>query len=115
MAAARALAALGEEVVAVDSGSRPLPSLPDGVTAHLRSDGLALLDRARAVVKSPGVPREAAVIAAARARGIPVLGVAVAPVNLGVEVSAAARGACRSVPVASSTTAPAGCGGTRRP
>ena len=37
-------------------------------------DGLAELERARAVVTSPGVPAQAPVIAAARARGIPVLG-----------------------------------------
>jgi len=37
-------------------------------------DGLALLDGVGAVVKSPGVPPRAPVVAAARARGIPVLG-----------------------------------------
>jgi UDP-N-acetylmuramoylalanine--D-glutamate ligase len=37
-------------------------------------DGLELLDRVRTVVKSPGVPQEAAVIEAARARGIEVTG-----------------------------------------
>ncbi len=73
VAAARALAARGERVVAVDSGS-PSASVPDGVEVHLGTDGLALLDGVRAVVKSPGVPREAAVVAAARARGVPVLG-----------------------------------------
>ncbi len=74
VAAARVLAGLGEEVVAVDSGS-PSPHVEGaGFEVHVRSDGLALLDGARAVVKSPGVPREAAVIAAARARGVPVLG-----------------------------------------
>ncbi len=57
--------------MAVDSGS---PPVPEGIAAHLRSDGLTFLAHARAVVKSPGVPREAPVIAAARARGIPVLG-----------------------------------------
>jgi UDP-N-acetylmuramoylalanine--D-glutamate ligase len=72
VAAARALAGLGEQVVAVDSGSPQVDDL--GGEVHLRSDGLALLDGARAVVKSPGVPREAAVIAAARERGVPVLG-----------------------------------------
>jgi UDP-N-acetylmuramoylalanine--D-glutamate ligase len=72
VAAARALQARGEQVVAVDSGSPA--ELPDGLEAHLNSDGLALLDGARAVVKSPGVPREAAVVAAARSRRIPVLG-----------------------------------------
>ncbi|MGI8728491.1 MAG: UDP-N-acetylmuramoyl-L-alanine--D-glutamate ligase [Solirubrobacteraceae bacterium] len=71
VAAARALMALGEEVVACDAGS---PVVPGGVVAHVGVDGLALLPAARAVVKSPGVPREAAVIAAARAGGVPVLG-----------------------------------------
>ncbi len=72
VAAARALQARGESVVAVDAGSPA--GLPDGLDAHVRCDGLAQLDHARAVVKSPGVPREAAVIAAARSRGIAVLG-----------------------------------------
>ncbi|MEJ7797301.1 MAG: UDP-N-acetylmuramoyl-L-alanine--D-glutamate ligase [Solirubrobacteraceae bacterium] len=71
VAAARALQARGERVVAVDSG---LPVVPEGLQAHVRSDGLAFLEHARAVVKSPGVPREAPVIAAARERAIPVLG-----------------------------------------
>ena len=71
VAAARALTARGETVVAVDTGS---PVVPDDLEAHLATDGLVQLAGARAVVKSPGVPREAAVIEAARARGIPVLG-----------------------------------------
>jgi UDP-N-acetylmuramoylalanine--D-glutamate ligase len=75
IAAARALLALGERVVAVDSGSAaPPPDLPEGLEVHLGTDGLAFLAHARAIVKSPGVPREAAVIAAARERGVPVLG-----------------------------------------
>jgi UDP-N-acetylmuramoylalanine--D-glutamate ligase len=74
IAAARALAARGERVVAVDAGAPRAVDLSAGVETHLRSDGLALLEHARAVVKSPGVPREAPVIAAARAGGIPVLG-----------------------------------------
>ena len=45
-----------------------------GADAKLGSDGLAELEHARAVVKSPGVPSEAPVIAEARKRGIPVLG-----------------------------------------
>lgn len=69
-AAASALAAHGE-VIACDSG-RPDP--PPGVEAHLGTDGVDLLDRAGMVVKSPGVPAEAPVIAAARERGIPVAG-----------------------------------------
>jgi UDP-N-acetylmuramoylalanine--D-glutamate ligase len=71
VAAARALQARGEEVVAVDSGS---PQAPADIDAHVQTDGLAFLAHARAVVKSPGVPREAPVIAAARERGVPVLG-----------------------------------------
>jgi UDP-N-acetylmuramoylalanine--D-glutamate ligase len=46
----------------------------EGADSRLGSDGLAELGHARAVVKSPGVPAEAPVIAEARARGIPVLG-----------------------------------------
>jgi UDP-N-acetylmuramoylalanine--D-glutamate ligase len=45
-----------------------------GVEIRAGADGLDLLDRVRCVVKSPGVPREAAVIIAALERGIPVLG-----------------------------------------
>jgi UDP-N-acetylmuramoylalanine--D-glutamate ligase len=46
----------------------------EGADAKLGSDGLAELEHARAVVKSPGVPAQAPVIAEARARGVPVLG-----------------------------------------
>jgi UDP-N-acetylmuramoylalanine--D-glutamate ligase len=60
LAAMRALEARGEEAVGADS--------------KLGSDGLAELEHARAVVKSPGVPAQAPVIARARERGIPVLG-----------------------------------------
>ncbi len=75
-AAARLLAARGGEVVAVDSG------FPDGaaglrevgVEVVLDADGVALLEGVRTVVKSPGVPREAPVIAAALERGIDVVG-----------------------------------------
>jgi UDP-N-acetylmuramoylalanine--D-glutamate ligase len=59
------------EVIAVDSGT---PELPDDIEAHLGTGGVELLDRVAVVVKSPGVPNEAPVIAAARARGVPVLG-----------------------------------------
>ena len=69
-AAVRMLRAHGE-VVAVDSGS---PDVPDDIDAHLGVDGVELLDGAGCVVKSPGVPNEAPVIAAARERGLPVLG-----------------------------------------
>ena len=42
--------------------------------ARAGADGVELLDGAGSVIKSPGVPQEAPVIAAARERGIPVLG-----------------------------------------
>ncbi len=70
-AAARMLSSHGE-VIGVDA-ARPEVDLA-GVEMHLDSDGVDLLDRAGVVVKSPGVPREAPVIAAALERGIPVLG-----------------------------------------
>jgi UDP-N-acetylmuramoylalanine--D-glutamate ligase len=44
------------------------------VELHLGEEGVALLERVKVVVKSPGVPAGAPVIAAARARGIEVLG-----------------------------------------
>ena len=68
--AAYMLAPYGE-VIGVDSGR---PEVDGAFEAHLESDGLDLLDRVRTVVKSPGVPPRAPVIAAARERGIPVLG-----------------------------------------
>jgi UDP-N-acetylmuramoylalanine--D-glutamate ligase len=75
-AAARLLAARGEQVRAVDSGH------PDGaaglsgvgVEVFLDTDGVAQLDGARTVVKSPGVAREAPVIATALERGVGVIG-----------------------------------------
>jgi UDP-N-acetylmuramoylalanine--D-glutamate ligase len=75
-AAARLLAARGEDVVGVDSGA-PTETAGlrgVGVEVFLDSDGLAQLDGVRTVVKSPGVPREAPVIAAALERGIDVVG-----------------------------------------
>ncbi len=70
VAALRALRARGEEALGVDAGT-PAIDLP-GVA--LGTDGVALLDGARTVVKSPGVPQAAPVIAAARARGLTVMG-----------------------------------------
>ena len=70
IAAARMLRPHGE-VLACDSGR---PELPDDLEAELESDGVGLLERAGVVVKSPGVPQEAPLIEAARARGVPVLG-----------------------------------------
>jgi UDP-N-acetylmuramoylalanine--D-glutamate ligase len=76
VAAARMLAARGEEVRGVDSGhpQEAAGLRGDGVEVFLDTDGLAQLDGTRTVVKSPGVPREAPVIAAALERGIAVIG-----------------------------------------
>ncbi len=82
-AAARALRERGERVIGVDagaparaddatSGTEGLAAL--GVETHLQTEGLAELERVRAVVKSPGVPAQAPVIAQAREWGLPVLG-----------------------------------------
>ncbi len=73
LAAARTLAARGEEVIAVDAGLPDVEGL-HGVEVHTAAEGVELLDRAGAVIKSPGVPAQAAVVAAARERGVPVLG-----------------------------------------
>jgi UDP-N-acetylmuramoylalanine--D-glutamate ligase len=75
-AVARFLVDRGEVVKGVDSGH------PDGaagleavgVEVVLDADGIALLEGTRTVVKSPGVPREAPVIAAALEREIDVVG-----------------------------------------
>jgi UDP-N-acetylmuramoylalanine--D-glutamate ligase len=75
-AAAAALRERGERVIAVDAGAPAglQEQAAQGVELHLRDDGLAHLGEVRAVVKSPGVPAQAPVIAAARERGIEVLG-----------------------------------------
>jgi UDP-N-acetylmuramoylalanine--D-glutamate ligase len=75
-AAARLLAKRGEGVSGCDSGS---PEGADalrevGVDARLGTDGLELLEGARCLVKSPGVPADAPVVAAARGRGTTVVG-----------------------------------------
>jgi UDP-N-acetylmuramoylalanine--D-glutamate ligase len=71
-AAALALRARGEQVLGTDRDGRGGELRDAGV--ELTADPLAALERVRAVVKSPGVPREDATIAAAIARGLPVLG-----------------------------------------
>jgi UDP-N-acetylmuramoylalanine--D-glutamate ligase len=75
-AVARMLAGRGEVVQGVDSshpsGVAGLEAA--GVEVSLDTDGLALLDGTRTVVKSPGVSREAPVIAAALERGVEVVG-----------------------------------------
>jgi UDP-N-acetylmuramoylalanine--D-glutamate ligase len=76
VAAARVLRERGEQVIGVDAGTPDgLDALSDmGVELRPQTDGLRELEQARAIVKSPGVPAEAPVIAQARARGLPVLG-----------------------------------------
>src|ERR1700730_18502205 len=76
IAAAHALRERGEEVIGVDAGAAPgLDALAaDGGEVHVGAEGVSLLDGVRAVVKSPGVPLTAPVIAAARSRELPLLG-----------------------------------------
>jgi UDP-N-acetylmuramoylalanine--D-glutamate ligase len=82
VSAALALQARGEEVIGADSGRAGTPALDDaverlsaaGVESHLDASGDALAARAGTLIKSPGVPHNAPVVAAARARGVPVLG-----------------------------------------
>ncbi len=75
-AIARALSERGEEVVGVDRGTPPEAAglAGAGVEIHTDADGSELLARVSTVVKSPGVPGEAPVVAAARERGMPVIG-----------------------------------------
>jgi UDP-N-acetylmuramoylalanine--D-glutamate ligase len=95
VAAARALRARGERVIGLDRaisagaellGVRQGGSIErDGAAAARElaeagmelcpeGDGLTLLERVRTVVKSPGVPAQAPVVAAARERGMTVVG-----------------------------------------
>jgi UDP-N-acetylmuramoylalanine--D-glutamate ligase len=63
-------------VIAVDSGTPEAAAGlgGTGVEVPLQVDGSELLDDVATVVKSPGVPQDSPVIAAARERGIPVTG-----------------------------------------
>jgi UDP-N-acetylmuramoylalanine--D-glutamate ligase len=82
VAAALALRARGEEVIGCDAGtaaSRALRQAAErlsaaGVEVHLDASGDALAARAGTLIKSPGVPQSAPAVAAARARGLPILG-----------------------------------------
>jgi UDP-N-acetylmuramoylalanine--D-glutamate ligase len=73
----------GAAIVACDSGSPPEAAenrerlAKAGVEVHLKTDGTQLLaaqEVPRTLVKSPGVPAGAPVVAVARARGIDVVG-----------------------------------------
>ena len=75
-AAARLLAERGEKVIGADAGA------PDGaerlreagVELNLDGDREELVERARCVVKSPGVPRESPAVRRALTLGVPVIG-----------------------------------------
>jgi len=77
-AVARALRARGEPVVGCDAGAVDGAARDEleraGVAVHESTGGPALLDGVATVVKSPGVPQDAPVVQAARARGVPVVG-----------------------------------------
>ena len=75
-AAALLLAGRCEEVLGCDSAvARAVAGFGRRASkCILHADGVELLDRVRVLAKSPGVPQEAPVVAAARERGIPVLG-----------------------------------------
>jgi UDP-N-acetylmuramoylalanine--D-glutamate ligase len=75
-AIATVLAERGETVIGVDSGSpEEAAGLEQaGVEVSLGVDGTRQLDRARTLVKSPGVPQDAPVVEAARKLGIEVTG-----------------------------------------
>jgi UDP-N-acetylmuramoylalanine--D-glutamate ligase len=82
VAAALALRARGEEVIGCDAGAPGTPALDRaaqrlsaaGVEVHLDASGDALAARAGTLIKSPGVPHNAPLVAVARARGVPILG-----------------------------------------
>jgi UDP-N-acetylmuramoylalanine--D-glutamate ligase len=76
-AAALALRARGEEVIGVDAGAtcESAGRLSEaGVEVHLDESGAGLAAKARALIKSPGVPQNAPPVVSARAAAIPVLG-----------------------------------------
>ncbi len=72
-AAARMLADHGE-VIGCDAAAPAEAAGLEGVEVHLRIGGADLVDRARTVVKSPGVPASAPPIVAARERGLEIVG-----------------------------------------
>ena len=74
VAAALALRARGERVIGTDRRGGAAPAELEDAGVELAADTLAALDGVRCVVKSPGVPAGAAVLAAARERGLTVIG-----------------------------------------
>jgi UDP-N-acetylmuramoylalanine--D-glutamate ligase len=73
-AAALALRRRGEEVIGLDASPDIETSrlAEAGVELHLGTEEERLLDGVETLIKSPGVPGEAPLVTAARARGIPV-------------------------------------------
>jgi UDP-N-acetylmuramoylalanine--D-glutamate ligase len=73
-AAALALRRRGKEVIGVDASAElDVGRLAEsGVEIHLGTEEERLLDGVETLIKSPGVPAEAPLVAAARSRGIPV-------------------------------------------
>ncbi len=78
IAAALTLRARGGEVVGCDSGEVPEEARREleaaGIAVHAPAEGVDLLASASTIVKSPGVPQQAPVIAAARQQGLRVVG-----------------------------------------
>jgi UDP-N-acetylmuramoylalanine--D-glutamate ligase len=82
VAAARALRSRGEDVRVVDAGDPAAPALKlaaarlraEGAEVLIGGDGVPQLHGVHAMIKSPGVPREAPVVATALAAGLPVMG-----------------------------------------
>ncbi|MGI9556823.1 MAG: UDP-N-acetylmuramoyl-L-alanine--D-glutamate ligase [Solirubrobacterales bacterium] len=75
-AIATVLAERGERVIGTDSGhpDQARRLVEAGVEVHLDGPGTDLLPAVSTVVKSPGVPNEAPVVAAARSAGVEVVG-----------------------------------------
>ena len=73
-AAALALARRGDRVLAVDRSEDVETGRLEavGVEVHLGSEEASLVEGIEVVIKSPGVPNDAPLVAAARERGIPV-------------------------------------------
>ena len=82
VAAALTLRARGASVIGSDAGPSDDPKLAAaagrlraaGVEVRLDASGVDLAARARTLIKSPGVPEDAPVVGAARARGLAVVG-----------------------------------------